>query len=67
MLGNGHGNAGGVNFLEGVAAQKAGADIAGNGYHGYTIHIGGSDTGDEIGGAGAAGGQNNAGFPRSRA
>ena len=49
MLGDRHGDAGNVNLLKGVAADEAGADVAGDGNHRDGIHISGSNTGYEVG------------------
>ena len=61
VLGDGHGDAGDENFLEAVLADIAGAHVAGEGHQGHAVHIGGGDAGDQVGGAGAAGGQHHAG------
>ena len=62
MLGNRHGDAGNIDLLEGVLANQAGADVAGDGNHGDRVHIRGGDAGDQIGRARAARGQTDAGF-----
>lgn len=49
MLGDRHGDAGNVNLLERVAADEAGADVAGDGNHRDGIHIRGSNTGYKVG------------------
>ena len=46
----------GVGFLEGVAADEFGVDLAGDGDDGDGIHHGVDQAGDEVGGAGAGGG-----------
>ena len=56
VLGDGQGDAGDVDFLEGVAAEDFGADLAGDGDDGDGVEHGGGDAGDEVGGAGAGGG-----------
>ena len=61
MLGDGHGHALDIGFLKAVPPQQRGRHVAGEGDHGHAVHVGGSDTGDQIGGAGAAGGQHHAG------
>ena len=47
------GDAGDVDFLEGVAAEHLGGDLAGDGDHGDAVQHGGGEAGDEVGGAGA--------------
>ena len=61
VLGDGHGDALDIGFLEAVPAQKVGGDVAGESHHRHTVHIGGGDAGDQVGGARAAGGQHHAG------
>ena len=61
MLGDGHGDALDIGFLEAVPAQKVGGDVAGESHHRHAVHIGGGDAGDQVGGARAAGGQHHAG------
>ncbi len=56
VLGDGQGDAGDVDFLEGVGAEDFRGDLAGDRDHGDGIEHGGGDAGDEVGGAGAGGG-----------
>ena len=56
VLGDGEGDAGDVDFLEGVAAEDLGGDLAGDGDHGDAVEHGRGEAGDEVGGAGAGGG-----------
>ena len=56
-LGDGHGDAGDVHLLEGVLADQVLAHIAGDEHHGGGVQIGGGDAGDQVGGAGAGGGE----------
>ena len=57
VFGNGHADAVDVDLLEGVLAQQVVGHVAGDGHHGNRIHIGGGDACDQVGGAGAAGGE----------
>ena len=56
VLGAGAGDAEGVGFLERVAADELGGDLAGDGDDRDGIHHGVHQAGDEVGGAGAGGG-----------
>ena len=56
VLGAGTGDAEGVGFLEGVAADEFAGDLAGDGDDGDGIHHGVDQAGGEVGGAGAGGG-----------
>ncbi len=56
VLGDGQGDAGDVDLLEGVGAEDFAADLAGDGDDGDGVEHGGGDAGDEVGGAGAGGG-----------
>src|ERR1700689_2492809 len=56
VFGGGAGDAEGVGFLEGVAADELGVDLAGDGDDGDGIHHGVDESGDEVGGAGPGGG-----------
>ena len=56
MLGAGAGDAEGVGFLEGVAADELGGHLAGDGDDGDGIHHGVDQAGGEVGGAGAGSG-----------
>ncbi len=56
VLGDGQGDAGDVDLLEGVGAEDFGGDLAGDGDDGDAVEHGGGDAGDEVGGAGAGGG-----------
>ena len=64
MLGDGQGDAGDVDFLEGVRAEDFAGDLAGDADHGDGVEHGGGDAGDEIGGSGAGGGDGYADFAR---
>ena len=61
VLGDGHGHALDIGFLETVPPQQRGGHVAGERHHGHAVHEGGRDAGDQVGGAGAAGGQHHAG------
>ena len=63
VLGDGQGNAGDVDLLEGVGADLVVGNVAGDGHHGNRIQEGGGDAGDQVGGAGAGGGDDHAGLP----
>ena len=63
VLGDGHGHALDVGFLKAVLAQQRGGHVAGKGDHRDAVHEGGGNAGDQVGGAGAAGGQHHAGAP----
>ena len=56
--------AGNVGFLEHIAAHEAAVHLAGNDHQGNAVRISRSDTGDHIGGAGAAGDSHHAYLPR---
>ena len=56
-LGDGHGNAGDVHLLEGVAADQVLGHVAGDEDHGGRVHIGRADAGGQVGRARAGGGQ----------
>ena len=56
VLGDGEGDAGDVDFLEGVGAEDFGRDLAGDRDDGDRVEHGGGEAGDEVGGAGAGGG-----------
>ena len=56
MLGAGARDAEGVGFLERVAADELGVDLAGDGDDRDGIHHGVHQAGDQVGGAGAGGG-----------
>ena len=60
VLGDRHGDAGDVDFLEGVGAEQLAADLAGDADDGRRIEHGGGDAGDHVGCAGAAGGHGDA-------
>ena len=62
VLGGGAGDAEGVGFLKGVAADEFGVHLAGDGDEGDGIHHGVDEAGDEVGGAGAGGGAADAYF-----
>ena len=54
VLGDRHGDAGDIDLLEGVSADEARADVAGDGDHRDGVHISRCDAGDEVGRARAA-------------
>ena len=56
VLGDGQGDAGNVDFLEGVGAEDLGGDLAGDGDHGDGVEHGGGKAGDEVGGTRAGSG-----------
>ena len=60
VFGDRHGDAGDVDFLKGVGAEKLAADLAGDADDGRRIEHGGGDAGDHVGCAGAAGGHGDA-------
>ena len=62
VLGAGTGDAEGVGFLEGVAADQFAGDLAGDGDDRDGIHHGVDQAGGEVGGAGAGGGAADADF-----
>ena len=64
MLGHGQRNAGNIDFLKRVRAQHFARDIAGDADHRNGIEHGGGDSGDEVGGAGTAGGDGHAHLAR---
>ena len=64
MLGYGQRDAGDVDFLKRVGAEHLAGDIAGDADDGNGVEHGGGDAGDEIGGAGAAGGDGHADLAR---
>ena len=55
VLGDGHCHARDIHFLEGVAAQRSGADVARDGDHGHAVHERRRDPRDEVGRARAGG------------
>ena len=59
-LGNGHGDAGDINLLEGVLADQILCHVAGDEHNGGGVQIGGGDAGDQVGGAGAGCGETDA-------
>ena len=65
VFGHRHGDAGDIHLLETVLAQKGGPHVGRNSHYRNGIHIGGGNAGDQIGGAGAAGGKAHAHFSRS--
>ena len=56
-LGDGHRDAGDIDLLEGILAQQRSAHIAGDAHDRGGVHIGGGNAGDEVGAAGAGGGE----------
>ena len=63
VLGDGEGDAGDVDFLEGVRAEDFGGDLAGDRHNRNAIEHGGGEAGDEVCGAGAGGGHTDADAP----
>ena len=63
VLGNGQGDAGDVDLLEGVGADLRIHHIAGNGHHGNGIQESGGNASDQIGGSRAGGGDDHTGLP----
>jgi len=55
VFGDRAGDAEHIRFLKGVVADQAGRDLAGYGHQRNGVHIGGCQSGDQIGGAGAGG------------
>ena len=64
MLRDRHGNAGNINFLEGVLADERYADVAGDRDHGHRIHVSSCNAGDQIGCARARSCQDDTGLAR---
>ncbi len=62
VLGDGQGDAGDVDLLKRVGAEDFAADLACDRHNGNAIEHGGGNAGDEIGGAGAGGGDTDADF-----
>src|SRR5579862_4916579 len=62
VLGHGKGDAGDVDFLEGVGAEDLARDLSGNAEQRDGVHHGGGDAGDHVGGAGSGGGDGHADF-----
>ena len=62
-FGDGHGDSGDVHLLEGVLADEVLADVAGDEHHGGGVVVGGGDSGDQVGGPGAGGGEAHAHLP----
>ena len=60
MLGDRHGQSGNVDFLEGIPAKQGSPHLTGDGYYRHGIHIGGSQSSDQIGRAGTGSGDANA-------
>ena len=65
VLGDGHGDAGDVHLLKGVAADQVAPDVAGDEDDGRRIHIGGGDARGQVGAAGAGGGKAHAHLARA--
>jgi len=63
VFGGGARDAEGVGFLESIAADELGGDLAGDGDDGDGIHHGVDEPGDEVGGAGSGGGATDADLP----
>ena len=66
VLGDRHGDAGDVDFLEGVGAEHLAADLSGDADDGRGIEHGGGDAGHHVGGSGA-GGDNGRAYPAAGA
>jgi len=49
VLGDRHGDAGDVRLLEGVGPDRAGRDLSGDRQHRDRVHVGVSESGDEVG------------------
>ena len=64
VLDDGQGDAGDVGLLEGVEPDEMAAHLSGDGHHGHAVHVGVGDGGDQVGGAGAGGGQADAHLAR---
>ena len=56
-FGDGHGDAGDVHLLKRILADEVFSHVAGDEHHGGGIQMGGGDAGDQIGAAGAGGGE----------
>ena len=52
VLGDGHGYAGDVHFLEAVKADKVGSHVARDCHHGNAVHKRGGNAGDQVGRSG---------------
>ena len=55
VLGDGHGDPGGVGLLEGVLADHVGGHLPGQDHHGHRVHHRRGDPGDHVGGPRAGG------------
>ena len=64
VLGDGQGDAGDVDFLEGVGAEDFGGDLPSDRYDGDAIKHGGGDAGDEVCRTGTGGGHADADLAR---
>src|ERR1035437_5563864 len=64
VLRHGQGDAGDVDFLEGVRAEDLARHVAGDAYDGNRVQHGCGDACDKVGGAGAAGGDGDANLAR---
>ena len=62
VLGNRHRDAGDVNLLEAVRADLCVRDVGGNRHHRNGIHVGGGDSGHEVGASRPGGGKDNPRF-----
>ena len=60
-------DAGDVGLLEAVGAEQVGAHLAGDEDRRHRVHDGVGDRGDEVGGAGAGGGERHADLPEALA
>ena len=64
MLGDGEGDTGDVDLLEGVGADLRAGHVPGDGHQGHGVQKGGGDARDQVGSPGAAGGDDHPGPPR---
>ena len=60
VLGNGQGDTGDIDLLEAVGADDGVGHVAGDGYQGNGVDVSRGDAGDQVGGAGAGGGDDHA-------
>src|ERR1700739_787336 len=60
VFGDGHGDAGDVDLLEGIGTEKLAANLSGDADNGRRIKHRSGDTSDHVGGAGTAGGHGHA-------
>ena len=62
VLHDGHGDAHDVGLLEGIGADDAARNLAGDNHHGHAVHVSGGDAGYRVGGARAGGDDYHAGL-----